>query len=149
MREIHKKIEIGEETYRVAKMNALDGVCLFKFVAEKFLPLLNELSALSDIPEGSPVDVSGQMTKTITSMLSTISKSETKQLMIDCLNFAQKSLAGGWANVMTGRDFTIDDIEYDLMKCLQLCVQVIIWNFSDFFGEGGLNLNLGLPNTSK
>lgn len=148
-RELYNVVELGDSTYRVKKMTALDGGCLFKFVAEKLLPSLQKLGILSETPEGSPVDVDGQTMETIISMLHNISNSELRQLMIDCLNVSEKSLKAGWQPVMIGRNFGVAELEYDTMTCLQLCANVIVWNFSDFFGGNGLNLSLVKPNTSK
>lgn len=141
MRDIEKVFDLGEEKYRARKFSALDGSVVLKFVAEKCIPVFTALQSVEDNGDDQFISL---LSKTLVS----ISNEEIQRLMIDCLNHCDKSLKGGYCPIMRGNDFAIKDLEYDTITCIKLCAQVLIFNFSDFFGEGGLNFLKG-PQTSS
>lgn len=154
MRELSKEVEINGTRCRVNKMNALDGMVLLKFVAEKCMPLFNSVEALAGgtpenpAPENAPIS-DGAFLIVLQKMLSSISNEEIRRLMTDCLHYADVSLKAGWTPIMDGKRFTVEDMEYDVGACLKLCIEVIVFNFADFFGENGLRLNLPGLSSSK
>lgn len=154
MRELVKEVDINGTSCRVRKMNALDGMVLLKFVAEKCMPLFNSVEALAGgtpenpAPENAPISNEAFLS-VLQKMLGSITNDEIRRLMTDCLHYAEVELRAGWTPIMDGKRFAVEDMEYDVGACLKLCIEVIVFNFADFFGENGLHLNLAALNSSK
>lgn len=155
MREMSTEITIGEDTYRIRKMDAFSGAGLLKLLMEKFMPLMQRLQDTADKTDDKPVSEEEANAKTmsmlsevVTPMLESISEDELKSLMVKCLRYADKKLKSGWVTVLDkSHNFAVDGVEYDIILCLQLVLQVIFFNCSGFFGGSGLNLPKLSPNT--
>ena len=157
-RELFKEIEIehdgATELYRVRKMDAFSGSALLKLILSKFLPVVQQAEEFfkANAPEGGGEFTEEQreeMNRKATAMiirlapplLDNLSEDELKSLMVRCLQFCDKKLKSGWVQVVDkSKNFQVDDVEYDLPLCLNLCVQSAMFSCSGFFGGNGLNL---------
>ena len=158
MREIVKKVthEVnGEElTFQVHKMNALEGSFLLKFVAEKLIPLIDNFqSVFTDINGDKEEEVTKARTDAILNVipkaLASISKDELIDFEKQCLHRVEMMMPAGWQQVMVGDDFGVEEVEYDPLLALTLCFDVVMFNFSGFFGGKGWSSLLNPSNTSK
>lgn len=69
--------------------------------------------------------------------------------MTKCLQYADAMyLPAGPQPIMRKGTFGIQDIEYDFPLLIKLIVEVIKFNVSGFFGEGGFDISGLLKNTS-
>ena len=156
-RELVKDITINDELYRVRKMNVLDGVYLAKFVTEKIMPMLSNAEKVFGLDGTSKRKkaVSDEeimmkaMSSIIPGMLADIKRDELDEIIQICLNACDKVLPAGAQPIMSGKNYGIQDVQYDTGLCLKLCYHCIVFNLGDFFGEGGLDLSSLLLNISK
>ena len=152
MREISKEVkhtfdsfEGEEKTFQIKKMNALEGSVLLKFVGEKLLPLF---SAVQDVfvPSEDEEITEEELTarrseaimKLIPQALESISEDELMRFEQKCLNTVEILLPAGWQPVMRGKNFGVEELEYDPIAALLLCYEVVEFNLSGFFGGKGL-----------
>ena len=128
MRETEKEITLPEGAsgrhWRLRKMNALDGAWLLKLLLEKLLPELKGAAdrALTDLLPG---------------LLNRLTEEELRRVMTLCLRHTDVSLPAGWTPVMSGDEFSVEEIGYDAPLCLAVCWQALVFNCGGFFGEGG------------
>lgn len=155
MRELSKEITIGEDVYVLRKMDAFEGAYLIKFATSKLLPLLSTAQeAFGGMDDASkknrgkkrsaePDDdeLMGGALKMLPVLLDAIDKDTLKDVMVSCLNYVDKRLPGGDQQVMRGKNFGIEGIEYDTGLCLVLALQCAIFNCGSFFAESGLDLS--------
>ncbi|MBR2800367.1 MAG: hypothetical protein IKE04_05770 [Oscillospiraceae bacterium] len=157
-RELIKEIEIerdgATELYRVRKMDAFSGSALLKTILAKFLPVVQQAEDFykrhAEQAAGEPTEeqqetLNREATQLILKMapplLENLTDDELRSLMVRCLQFTDKKLKAGWVQVVDkSRHFAVDDVEYDLPLCLNLCVQSAMFSCSGFFGGNGLNL---------
>lgn len=140
MRELYKAVEIpvnGEDKkFRIKKMNAFDGSILLKIVAEKFLPVLQEIANTPD-ENGEELEEIAVL-KLIPVLLGKISEDEMRRLMHMCLKTCEMEFPAGWQQVVDSKgNFGVEDLEYDAEACVLLSYQVITFNCSGFFGGSG------------
>jgi len=158
MRETTKKvthmIEEKEYTFRVRKLNALDGSFMLKFVAEKLIPLIDSFQSIfvdHDDDEKNVEAVAEKRTDAVLNVipkaLASISKEELYDFQKQCLNNVDILLEAGYQKVMSGDDFGTEVVEYDPLLALLLCYDVVSFNFASFFGGKGLSSVLKLQNS--
>lgn len=131
LRETVKTIEINEETYHVRKMPPWTATYLVKLVAAKVLPILSmtESTNGSDVTE----NLANVLTDSLPNVLDSISEDELKNIMIKCLNYADKVLPAGPQQIMRNQAFGVRGVESDFMLCMNLVIEVIKFNCADFF----------------
>lgn len=157
-RELFKQIEIENEgkmdLYRVRKMDAFTGSALLKVLLAKFLPAVQMAesfykenmdklgdSATEEQQEEMNKEAIKLIMKVAPPLLEDLTEDELKGLMVRALQYTDKKLKSGWVQVVDkSKNFAVDDVEFDLMLCLNLCVQCIMFNCSGFFGANGLSL---------
>ena len=157
MRETEKTvvhtIDDEEKTFRIRKMDALEGSILLKFVIQKVVPLLQNVEDIfkefDDVDvneEGAVEKVAMQRTNDLLQFLPIALEKISNDELIDfekrCLRRVDMMLPAGWQAVMTGDNFGVPAIQYDPMIALLLCYDVILFNFSGFFAGKGLSLPL-------
>jgi len=163
MRETEKTvvhtIDDEEKTFRIRKMDALEGSILLKFVIQKVVPLLQNVEDIfkesDDVDvseEGAAEKVAMQRTNDLLQFLPIALEKISNEELVDfekrCLRRVDMMLPAGWQAVMTGDNFGVPAIQYDPMIALLLCYDVILFNFSGFFAGKGLSLPLR-PQTSS
>ena len=155
IREREKEITLEEQRYVLHRFDARTGTFMLKVIAEKALPLWQAFLGLAGENQ-KPTD---GMTKEeieardnaqnaafidmIIRTLMSITDDDIDKIMGICLKNTDKILRSGATPIMDGSRFAIEDLEFDTVLCLKLCAQSIMFNFSDFFGEGGLSSILG------
>ena len=158
MREIEKivshKIDGEDVNFRIRKMDALDGGTLLKFVVEKFVPMFKEAEQIfADPKEGATEEeVAMQRTEEILDALPKALEKISDAELIDfekrCLRKVDMMKPAGWQPVMMGDSFGVQEVEYDPIMTLMLCYEVVVFNFSGFFGGNGLTSFLKPRTTS-
>lgn len=144
-KQVTHEVDGKELTFQIRKMNALQGAFLIKFVTEKLLPLLDGLQNvfIQDEEIEDKDETIKQRTSAIMEMipkaLSSISEEELMNFEMKCLQTVDLLLPAGWQPVMVGKNFTVEDIEYEPLTALLLCYDVIEFNFRGFFGGKGLS----------
>ena len=157
-RELYTDITLGEDVYRIKKMTAMDGSGLAMFAVSKAIPLLMAAQSVfnfaADEPEKPGKKTRGKTPQAgeesaesddilkaidlIPAILSSISDEERKSILTTCLNNVEKILPAGPHPVMTGKVFTIPELEYDTTTCMVLAIQSIVYNCKGFFDGNGL-----------
>ena len=151
-KEVTHKVDDQEMTFRITKMNVLDGTYLMKVMLEKLLPAIKDLQAIltADV-KGTEQEVIAKRTEQfvalIPSLLKTLEKEDLFELMKNCLQTVEVKMPAGWQKVMMGNDFGVEGLEYDVITCLLLCYEVIEFNTGSFFGEKSLTSLLSRSNT--
>lgn len=153
MRETTKEIKLevdGKEmTFQIRKMDALHGTYLLKFCAEKILPVYNGLQDIftgDKLPENASEEdanrVARERTEKVISMipeaLSKLSEEELMLFEVRCLQTVDCLKPAGWQPVMIGKEFGIEEIEYDAIATLRLVFEVLSFNLGSFFGGKAL-----------
>ena len=166
MRDMYKEFEVshkeGEtvvtEQYRSVLFDAFTGAKISKFVLAKIVPVFSAMAG-NEENGGKQKDAeekqkdleaaTASMLDMLANTLMSIDDDELEMVMTRCLNSAEKRLAARWVRCMDGKGWSVDGLKYDTMTCLKIVAQVIIHNFSDFFGENGLDLNQLMQNLPK
>ena len=151
-KEVIHKVDDEEMTFRITKMNVLDGTYLMKVMLEKLLPAVKDLqSILTADVKGTEQEVVAKRTEQfielIPSVLKTLDRDDLFELMKNCLQTVEVKMPAGWQKVMLGNDFGIEGLEYDVITCLILCYEVIEFNTGSFFGERSLTSLLSPQST--
>ena len=166
MRETTKQLTLsvgGEEyTFQIRKMNALAGTGLVKFCAEKLLPVYKQLQSVfqsedidvSDMDEAAlkakEEEIAEARTDRLLQMIPEALASLTDDELISfetrCLQTVDILKKAGWQQVMTGKHFSCEEIEYDPATVLRLVYEVLVFNLGSFFGE---NSFLSFPNSQN
>ena len=119
MRKIYKDIEITIDgnpvSFRLTKLDAFSGVQLLR--------LLMRLESENPSP-------------TILDLVSSLSESELRSVMMAVLNHVSVILPAGPQPVMTGSEWGYPELEHDTPSCMKLLLEGIAWSLSGFFGEG-------------
>ena len=119
MRKIYKDIEITIDgnpvSFRLTKLDAFSGVQLLR--------LLMRLESENPSP-------------TILDLVSSLSESELRSVMMAVLNHVSVLLPAGPHPVMTGNEWGYPELEHDTPSCMKLLLEGIAWSLSGFFGEG-------------
>lgn len=127
--EIWKSVEIEGEKYSIKKFDAMTGLTIAKSLIAKLSPALTMIKA----EETTEEDIASLL-----SVLANIEDKDLTQLIAKCLKHCYKLLPAGPQAVMDKMgNYCIDDLEYDMVKTIRLCVEAIKWGASDFFGERG------------
>jgi len=148
MKENYKVVELtidGEQmTFRVDKLNALDGMYLLKFVTEKVTPALGEA-----IDHAQEIDAGGlsvrMLMNILPKMLREFSREELNEVSVLCLQHVFALLPAGYQQVMDANGhFGVAEVETSVSACLQLLYESIVLNCAGFFEESGLLSKLGI-----
>ena len=127
MRNIIKNITIQvdgkEKTFRLKKLDAFSGVSLLRLVLRR-LPEMEK--------EGTHNDPS-----LLEAVFLSLSDSELRGVMRDCLNHTEVLLEAGYHPVMMGSEWGYPELEHDAAACLKLTLESIAWTLSDFFPVAG------------
>jgi len=125
----HKDITIGDTQFRIGRFTAING----SFIVAQLLPKL-----VTCITEN------GLYIPAVFSILPTIPKETLAEIQGYCLAVSERYSKEHnpiplWMN---GR-IVDKELEHDTMTVFALTVQVIVFNLSDFFSDGGLQKLLG------
>ena len=127
MRNIIKNITVqvdGEmKTFRLKKLDAFSGVSLLRLVLRR-LPEMEK--------EGNQHDPS-----LLEAVFLSLSDTELRGVMRDCLNHTEVLLEAGYHPVMMGPEWGYPELEHDAAACLKLTLEGISWTLSDFFPAAG------------
>lgn len=133
MRNIEKKIEIeidGEKkVFRLRKPDAFTGV--------EILRLLLRLQ------DQSPDKVS------VLDLIMSLSAQETREIMKSSLNHVDIMLPAGPNPVMTGDEWTWEELRHDADICMNLLLEEVAWALEGFFGAGGPTQKPASANSSQ
>lgn len=143
-KQVVRKVNDEDRTFQIRKMNALSGSVLLKFVAEKFMPLLGGLQDMftDNIEDQNEEEVVNKrmeaMMTIIPQALASISEEELMSFEQRCLNTVDILMPAGWQPVMVGKNFGVEELEYEPITILLLCYDVVEFNLGGFFGGKGL-----------
>lgn len=147
--ERYQEVEISGELYRVSKMDAFAASALLKFLVEKCMPIFQALMDVNGEGEEGEDEIRvGALFKVLPPLLAQIDDKDLEGLMKRCLRYSEKKLKAGWQQVWDGKDWGVEDIEYDVNVCLSLVVNAMMFNISGFFGESGLTSQVKTAITS-
>src|SRR5215469_7346064 len=130
MREVYKDVQIGEHSYRIAKMTARDGCWLAMQVMSYMMPAAVQVVAAQ---MGSPIPVTGQSR--------TMTEAEFHNIQDHCLAMCtrakQEANAIVWYPLFhdSGKA-NFDDLESDVVTFMVLTIHALLFNLKPFFGEG-------------
>lgn len=160
MRQKQKSLVIGDNTYIIKKMNALEGAHFAVFATSKLVPLVGGIRSIMGALTGvddtvDTVDTDAEVILSdalgpIASALGSMKKEDTDTLIQTCMRHASVVLAAGEQPIMDSNGnwgVQDPDIEYNLPLCIQICVEVVRFNLDGFFGEGGLTSLFAPRNT--
>ncbi len=150
--EVVHTVDDKEMTFRIRKMNVLDGSYLMKVMLEKLLPAVTGLREILTTPvKGSVEEITAvrtdQFIAMIPSVLKTLGKEDLFDLIKNCLQTVEVKLPAGWQPAMIGNDFGVEGLEYYVITCLTLCYEVIDFNTGSFFGGKSLSSLLSPQST--
>lgn len=126
-----KQIDIGGEMWKIERLNAYDGAYLGYILLNNALPPM-----VSQALGGNMEEVASSGTP--------MSKAQFRQMMQDLLRATAKKMPAGWIqSVDEMGNFQVPELETDLVLCIRLIVEVIRFNFADFFTANGLLDSVG------
>lgn len=121
-----KQMDINGQMWKIDKLSAYDGAYLGYILLNNALPPIISQA------------LGGQMGETAAKG-EPMSKKQFRQLMQDLLRVAAVKLPSGWVQAVDELgNFQVPGLEIDLVLCIRLVVEVIRFNFTDFFADGGL-----------
>jgi hypothetical protein len=137
--EIFKMVQIGEDTYRIQKFTARDGLKLARMVLAKIAPIIPLLKDMKTDGEDDGEDNFDY--NAVSVALDGLNDQDMDYLMNKCLRVCCKMLpAGPQAVIDENGNYGIPEAEYDMGLTVRLVVEAIRWGASDFFGGKGLDL---------
>ena len=83
----------------------------------------------------------------IESLLSGLSETDLRSLMVTCLQHTEVLLPAGWMPVMTRGEWSFPDLEHDTAVCLKLTIEEALWTLEGFFAAGASASQPGTPDT--
>ena len=147
MRETQKNVTVGDNTYIIRKMNAMEGAYFAVFATSKLIPAFQGIQSImgamapkkKGAKDADPAVVMEKALGPIMEALKSLDKKDVDSLITTCMRHASLVLPAGAQPIMDAAgNWGVADIEYDLVLCLTLCYHVIRFNIEGFFGEGSL-----------
>lgn len=127
MRENVKQITIEDRTFILKKMPAARGFSLLMELATKVFPAGTLDIVLANI---LPFSVSN-------TQRNKMSMEELEQLQLKILSFVSEQLEGILTPVVDKQGhFQVEDLEYDMMLFGELLLQMLMFQYMDFFLDG-------------
>ena len=127
MREITKNLTIPVDgkklEFRLTKLDAVSGTSLLRM--------------LSHLPAGDD----------FLSFFSTLPDEDMRRLMTVCLEHCEVLLPAGWNPVMTRGEWSWIELEHDVVTCLKLTIEEVLWTLEGFFGGGASDSKAGTPDS--
>lgn len=121
-----KQMDINGQMWKIDKLSAYDGAYLGYILLNNALPPMVSQALGGNMEE-------------VTSSGAPMSKAQFRQMMQDLLRVTAKKMPAGWIqSVDEMGNFQLPELETDLVLCIRLVVEVIRFNFTDFFADGGL-----------
>ena len=111
--EITKNMTVAPYDFRLTKLDAFSGASLLRLLTNS---------------EG----------RDLQSLFSALPDKDLHALMRTCLEHAEVLLPAGYCPVMTRGEWSYPKISHDLVLCLKLTLEAVLWTLDGFFGEGGL-----------
>lgn len=135
-RSIRKTVEIDGSSYIIVKLTAIASLQLGRLLIAKAAPFVTLLSKMDD---GDTDD--GILFQALFDVVGNLNDQDVNDLVTKCLRACKLDLDAGEHPVLDERgNYGNPDIEYDLILTVKLCVEMIKFNFADFFNGGGLDL---------
>lgn len=126
-----KQIDINGQMWKIDKLSAYDGAYLGYILLNNALPPIISQALGSEMGEAA---AKGEP----------MSKKQFRQLMQDLLKATALKMPSGWVQAVDELgNFQVPGLENDLVLCIRLVVEVIRFNFADFFADGGLLDSVG------
>ena len=127
-----KDVDVNGRKFRIGKFDALEGSYMLFKILSVISPLLSNKSVQNEAGE---VNYS-EMLLGITSL----SKSDFKEIQLSCLKICSEHLAAGFAPVINENgSYGVIGIERDTAAVINLTVQALMFNVSDFFAGSPLS----------
>ena len=127
-RDVFKNIEIDGERYFIKKFDAMTGLQIARLLLAKAAPIVPLIEKVGSV-EGEAAFAA------IGGVLETLSDDDMKGLVQKCLRVCSRIMPAGPQQIMDDRgNYGGEDVEYDFLLVIKLCVEAIKWGASDFFG---------------
>ncbi len=127
MRTISKTmtIQVDEKKmdFRLTKLDAFSGASLLRM--------------LSRVPVGDD----------FLSFFTALPDEDMRRLMTVCLEHCEVLLPAGWNPVMTLGEWSYIELEHDVVTCVRLTVEEVMWTLEGFFGGGASDSKAGPPDS--
>ncbi|EHL08976.1 hypothetical protein HMPREF0322_00399 [Desulfitobacterium hafniense DP7] len=128
-RERYKVAEINGRQFRIGKFDAMLGSYIAFQVMGEILPMGLGKKVGVEAPPGSPM----------------MSKQAFMEMQKDCLSVCEELLPAGPTPVLNENgSYGVNDIEHDAPLVLNLTIQALIWNITDFFDANLLDSLAGM-----
>ena len=138
-KEIFKAVEIDGRSFSIRKFDAKTGLQIARLILTKLSGLMPSLMGGEDLS-------GDKMYGLLFDALANITDTDLDSLVNKCLRVCYENLAAGRAPVMhdTGH-YGVEDVEFDMILTIKLCVEAIMWGAADFFGENSSRLQALIP----
>ena len=127
MREITKTLTIpvnGKKMdFRLTKLDAFSGVSLLRM--------------LSHLPAGDD----------FLSFFTALPDEDMRRLMTVCLEHCEVLLPAGLNPVMTRGEWSWIELEHDVVTCMKLTIEEVLWTLEGFFGDGASGCQPATPDS--
>ena len=127
MRTISKTmtIQVDEKKmdFRLTKLDAFSGASLLRM--------------LSRVPVGDDFLL----------FFTALPDEDMRRLMTVCLEHCEVLLPAGWNPVMTLGEWSYIELEHDVVTCVRLTVEEVMWTLEGFFGGGASDSKAGTPDS--
>lgn len=130
---LYTEVTIDDRTFRIKKFDAKTGLKLARLVIAKAAPILPM------IQDGNTSDA--RVFTAIGGILESLDDADLDNIIDKCLRVCYEDLPAGPAPVIDDLGhYGVENVEYDMMLTLRLCIEAIKWGASDFFDEKSSNL---------
>ena len=127
MREITKNLTIPVDgkklDFRLTKLDAFSGASLLRM--------------LSHLPAGDD----------FLSFFTALPDEDMRRLMTVCLEHCEVLLPAGLNPVMTRGEWSWIELEHDVVTCMKLTIEEVLWTLEGFFGDGASGCQPATPDS--
>lgn len=128
---------ISEREFRIGSLDAMTGSYWATKIAAMLAPMFAKIvSAIRSQGEGENSSVDNMIAAIdFDSVLKSLTKQDFVELQSDCLKVAAEQLPSGYVPVLNpNNSYGVEGLTPVL--AIALMVEVLTWNFADFFAEG-------------
>ena len=135
-----KTIEVNQRIFVINKLNARDSLKLVKLITSKVMPMFSDFITNDKVKQVKNLDEK-QAFEAIQKCLTSLDDSDLDKIIdYTLMNCYEKLKAGSSRVLNTDGTYGVQDVENDLILTLRLVLEVLIFNFKNFFDVNRWNL---------